>query len=281
MPDLQDLSKDKRLRNHFNIDKKRRTNQHRQSSPHFHSYYELYYMEEGQCKFFLTDTVYSLQKGHMLLIPPGEFHTVVYDTKGMHDRFNLYFDKEKIDPCVRSYLSIFDEDPSVRHFRVAKEKEEEVSRFLYRLLELYRMENDFGDLTIHYFLPAFLLSLSKNTVSIDAAEDRDPKEAALENAVQYVATHYAETITLEDAAGIAGFTPTYFSRKFKELVGICFRDYLTHIRLKESTKLLRQTTIPVQEVANRCGFHSSNYFGDTFRQAYGMSPRDYRKKEEI
>ena len=280
MSDLQDLSKDKRLRCHFNIDKKRRTNRHKQSSPHFHSYYELYYMEEGSCKFFLTDRVYSLQKGDLLLIPPGEYHIAAYDAKGVHDRFNVYFDEEKVGASVRAYLPFLQAGCTARHFRIFQEKEEEISRFLYRMLELYRMENEFGDLTISYFFPAFLLFLSKNTVSLESGKGGDPKETALENAVQYVATHYAENITLEDAAKIAGFTPTYFSRKFKQMVGICFRDYLTHIRLKESTRLLRQTKLSVQEIAFRCGFHSSNYFGDTFHQAYGMSPRDYRKKEE-
>ena len=79
MSELQELSKDKRLRNHFNIDKKRRTNHHVQSSPHFHSYYEIYYMQEGSCRCFLENTVYNLERGHFLVIHPGEYHIVQTD----------------------------------------------------------------------------------------------------------------------------------------------------------------------------------------------------------
>ena len=67
----------------------------------------------------------------------------------------------------------------------------------------------------------------------------------------------------------------------KALAGIGFRDYLAHMRLKEAARLLRTTQRPIQEIACHCGFTSSNYFGDVFRSAYKVSPREYRRREEV
>ena len=83
------------------------------------------------------------------------------------------------------------------------------------------------------------------------------------------------------AASEAGLTPTYFSRKFKEVVGTGFRDYVNFIRLGGAASLLRTTQLSIQEISRRCGFNSANYFGDAFRSAYGISPREFRKSEDV
>ena len=140
MSELQELSKDKRLRNHFNIDKKRRTNHHVQSSPHFHSYYEIYYMQEGSCRCFLENTVYNLARGHFLVIHPGEYHIVTYEQKGLHDRYTLYFDDQRLDESMKSYLRHNKEDWLLpRHFMIREEQEPEFLSLLGRMLEFYRM----------------------------------------------------------------------------------------------------------------------------------------------
>ncbi|HBB60961.1 MAG TPA: hypothetical protein DCZ61_04110 [Lachnospiraceae bacterium] len=281
MPELQELSQDKRLRNHFNIDKKRRTNHHRQSSPHFHSYYEIYYMQEGSCRIFLKETVYNLEKGHFLIIPPGEYHIVTYEQKGLHDRYTLYFDEQRLDDAVRMYLASIQTAPAVPyHLMVREEQEPELSFLLNRMLEFYRLNNPYGEMMLQYLFPLFLVYLSQNACPVSSPVRKTSLEISLQKAARYIASNYSSPITLDDAAAAAGFTPTYFSRKFKEMVGIGFRDYLTHLRLKESARLLRSTRLSIQEIADACGFSSSNYFGDVFHSVYGMSPREYRKSEE-
>ncbi|MBR2765836.1 MAG: helix-turn-helix transcriptional regulator [Blautia sp.] len=282
MPDLKDLSQDRRLRNHFNIDKKRRTNHHRQSAPHFHSYYELYYMQEGSCRSWLTDTVYTLEKGEFILIPPGEYHLFSYDRQGMHDRFALYFDNERLTSAMGPFVDSFITLPAQAfHFQILPDFEDELLLMLSRMLEYYRMDNDYGEFMLSHMVPVFLLSLTRHIRQVSEKSQVSSKDAALQRAAQYISEHYREPLTLEDAAAVAGFTPAYFSRSFKALAGIGFRDYLTHMRLKEAVRLLRTTQLPIQEISGRCGFASSNYFGDVFRSAYKVSPREYRRRDDV
>ncbi|OYP47874.1 hypothetical protein CG709_03195 [Lachnotalea glycerini] len=83
------------------------------------------------------------------------------------------------------------------------------------------------------------------------------------------------------AASQANMSATYFSRKFKNVTGFGFKEYLCKIRLTEASKLLLETNQSITEVAFSCGFSDSNYFGDVFRKLKGVSPLQYRKTREI
>ena len=276
MPELKDLSHDKRLRNHFNIDKKRRTNRHKQNAPHFHSYYELYYLQEGSSRFFLADQVYRIHSGDLLVIGPGEYHMCSYEESGVHDRYAVYFDKERIEPSLSLFLHYLPSIPGrATHLHLKESERAGFESLLNRMLAYYRADTPYSEKMLDYLVPAFLLFLARNTE--EPPSQYDDAYARLESASRYIGEHFMEEITLEQVASIAGFTPTYFSRKFKELAGIGFRDYLTHIRLREAERLLKSTRLSVQEISLRSGFSSGNYFGDVFRSVYKLSPREYRK----
>lgn len=283
MADLPKLTDDRRLRNHFNIDKKRRTNRHRQKTPHLHPYFEMYFLQEGACRFFLGNRVYRLQTGDLLIIPPGDYHMCSYEEKGVHDRVTVYFDEVKVDPSLYpflEYLSIKSPGPGqANHFHIPDSAQSDLQLFLNRMLEYYRALTPYGDVMLDYLFPVFLLFLSHNIEAPRETSSNDSPYQGLEAAASFISEHYMEPLTLEQAACIAGFTPSYFSRKFKEVAGIGFRDYLTHIRIARSATLLRTTSLSVQDISQQCGFSSGNYFGDVFRSIYHVSPREYRTQE--
>lgn len=269
-----------RLRNHFNIDKKRRTNQHVQPHAHYHPFYEFFYMHNGHCRFFIHSSSVELNDGDLLIIPPGHYHYNVYDKKPTHDRYVLYFDEYVITDKLRDLLPIFAEaDKEAAVFHVNKDVRPIVQQYFEDMVAYYREASNYGDAIISYMFPAFLLYLSRHVHEPELRET-SPITAAMQDAVKYIHDNYPENITLDAAADAAGLAPTYFSRKFKEIVGTGFRDYLTFVRLREAASMLRRTHLPICEVARKCGFNSSNYFGDAFRNAYGISPREFRQSEE-
>ena len=279
---LHSLSQDKRLRNHLNVDKKRRSNQHWQSSSHFHPYYEMYFMEEGSCKFFVKENVYSLNTGDFLLIPPGELHLASYDQEGFHDRYTVYFDLEMFPPSLFPYLPFRMEDTlAPLHSNIREDFRSDIFLILARMLEAFRMNTEYGDLLNEHLFPLLMMFLSRHTSPIEAGKQQTETERSMAKATRYLAAHYKEAITLEDAAAVAGFSPSYYSRKFKEIVGISFREYLTHLRLREASMLLRNSSLSVREISDSCGFTSANYFGDVFKSMYHTSPREYRRMEEV
>ena len=55
-------------------------------------------------------------------------------------------------------------------------------------------------------------------------------------------------------------------------------SFLNEYRLKKSLELLMTTDMQITEVCLACGFGHISYFGKLFREAYGMSPREYRSR---
>ena len=83
---------------------------------------------------------------------------------------------------------------------------------------------------------------------------------------------------LEQVAAHVNLNPEYFSRAFKAEVGQTFVNYLTDIRLRHSVRLLENTALRVQDIAQQVGYYNASYFSTTFKKKYGMSPYEYRRK---
>ena len=283
MAELHELSQDQRLRNHFNIDKRRRTSRHVQPDPHYHSYYEFYYLAAGACRFFVLDTMYTLSPGDLLICAPGEYHRNSYFGTQMHDRFTVYFDSQRITEDLLPYLGFLPDVPGgQRHYHIPEHLQADFLALQNYMLSQYQLNTPEGEFSLNHLLPVYLMFLFQNAQpaargSLQASQT----EQALQTAAQYIASHFSDPITLDQVSGLAGFSPTYFSRKFKDFAGISFSSYLTHIRLREAASMLRGTGLSISEISQSCGFSGANYFGDVFRLAYGMSPRDYRRKEEV
>ena len=92
--------------------------------------------------------------------------------------------------------------------------------------------------------------------------------------------NYAQPLSLEQVAAEVHLTPEYFSRIFKEELGITFVNYLTDIRLSRSVQLLETTALRVQNIAQSVGYANVSYFSTIFKKKYGMSPYEYRHRSQ-
>ena len=93
---------------------------------------------------------------------------------------------------------------------------------------------------------------------------------------QYISEHFAEDISLETLAGIAGMTPSSFSRFFHQRTGRTVTDYLIDIRLGNAARLLVDTTQNISEICYSCGFNNLSNFNRIFKSKRGYTPRDFR-----
>ena len=86
-----------------------------------------------------------------------------------------------------------------------------------------------------------------------------------------------ESLSLSGFAQKSGYSEYYFSRKFREVSGMQFRDYLRGRRLAFALREIRDTQRSILEVAVDYGFSSNEAFTRAFREAYGLSPSEYRR----
>ena len=110
---------------------------------------------------------------------------------------------------------------------------------------------------------------------VEANQEKERKPVL--NAVEYIKKNYSQKISLEEIAEQGGFNMNYFSELFKKETGKTFTAYVTDIRMEEAKKLLRDTEIPVYEVAESVGYRDSKFFSQQFVKNVGIKPVEYRK----
>lgn len=86
-----------------------------------------------------------------------------------------------------------------------------------------------------------------------------------------------EALTLTHLAEKLGYSEFYVSRKFREISGMQFRDYLRYRRLAFALKKVRDTDEGLLDIAVQYGFSSHEAFTHAFKEAYGISPSEYRQ----
>lgn len=77
-------------------------------------------------------------------------------------------------------------------------------------------------------------------------------------------------------AEVSGVSPAHFSRSFRQAFGIPPHRYLLTRRIEQAATLLRDTDLPVTDIAFATGWESLGTFGRTFRDVTGRTPSDVR-----
>lgn len=100
----------------------------------------------------------------------------------------------------------------------------------------------------------------------------------IEEMMSYVDKHLEENVMLRDAAHYFSFSPNHLGQIFYEETGVYFSDYVTRRRLERVCGLLRDPKLKIYEVANQLGYKNLSHFSKQFRDAFGVSPGDYRRQ---
>lgn len=100
----------------------------------------------------------------------------------------------------------------------------------------------------------------------------------ISNALQHLHTNPHMAWTLESLAQKVGMSRAAFAKRFKALMEQPMFKYLTHLRVQRAKQLLRDTQLPLYDVASRVGYESELAFTKTFKKLTSITPTQYRKK---
>ncbi|MDR1046446.1 MAG: response regulator [Treponema sp.] len=92
---------------------------------------------------------------------------------------------------------------------------------------------------------------------------------------EYLKSHLAKTISLQQLCIRFGISQTYMSRLFRKYKSQSFIDYLTHIRIEKAKEILSDGTTLIKDTAAMTGFTDQFYFSRVFKSLTGQSPSDF------
>ena len=134
-------------------------------------------------------------------------------------------------------------------------------------------------------LQARLMRLALSGWTVAAEPTRDARTRRLtgnavlhfEKMLHFVAMRYADEIDLADIAGAAGVSRNYANTLFKRILGVTVMAHVRLSRLQRAKALLARTDDKILSVALDSGFRSLSAFYETFHDATGTAPVDYRR----
>lgn len=110
-------------------------------------------------------------------------------------------------------------------------------------------------------------------------EEKSSAYNVVERAIEYMHLRLTDGVTLNDVANYVHMNPSYFSRHFKETVGISFTDYITNIKIDKAKYLLRNSDMKVYAISSLLGYTSVQYFSTLFRKITGQTPQEFKHQQ--
>lgn len=99
----------------------------------------------------------------------------------------------------------------------------------------------------------------------------------LRRVLDYIRHHLDNEIHITDLAAVACLSPFHFARMFKEAVGKPPHSYVSHLRLERAKELVASGELPLNAVAELCGFSSHSSFNRAFSRVMSVTPGEYRR----
>lgn len=109
-------------------------------------------------------------------------------------------------------------------------------------------------------------------------EEPEHNKKMLNLALEYIRKNYNKEITLESISAHVNVSSFYFSKCFKESIGINFIDYLTEFRIEAAKDMLKKGEFNIKEICFEVGYSDPNYFSRVFKKIEGVSPTEYKSK---
>ena len=113
----------------------------------------------------------------------------------------------------------------------------------------------------------------------DQAEDA--RGGLYRRTLDYLEAHYAEPLDNRAIARALNYHPNYLNAAFKRESGATLHRFLRNLRLQKAARLLRESDMPVAEIARAVGFENADHFSAAFSRRYGLSPTQCRKKNAL
>ncbi|MDR3057099.1 MAG: AraC family transcriptional regulator [Prevotella sp.] len=97
--------------------------------------------------------------------------------------------------------------------------------------------------------------------------------------IEYIGNHLNNEMDLKELAEISNFSEYHFHRIFKAIIGESIGTFVVRMRVETAARLLRYTTLSVQDIAYNVGYGAPSSLTKVFRQFYNISPTDYRNNK--
>ena len=241
-------------------------------------------VRRGECWLMSGKRTERLGPGDLVFVEAGLDHVLASHPPGqeppMSDTHTLllcgYFDfaEETLTPLLEVFpsLTIVREEELLKHSWLKST--------LDQLSAEYMSQRPGAELVVNKLTEIVLVEL----IRINFARGEEGRFIAalsdkrIAKALHHIHNDPQNPWTLDNVAEKVGMSRAAFAKHFKELVGHPMFEYLTRLRVQRAMELLRESNLPLYEIASRVGYESDLAFTKTFKKHTGTTPTRFRKQ---
>lgn len=247
---------------------------------HWHDDIEFILILSGQMKYNVNGEIITLNKGEGIFVNTRQLHFGYSDNKNecvficvLIHPILLCSSKTVEDKYINPIL--FNEH--IPFHSLSKKNDWEI-KILNAILKIYNSINDdVFELKVQRCFYDIWIALCENVISIEKHCYKNHHLSTLKDMISYINDNYQEKITLDNLAKAGKVGKTSCCAIFKKYLNKTPNEFLTDLRLRKGTELLKNTDMTVLEISYEIGFSGASYFTETFNKFFGCTPSEYRK----
>ena len=219
-----------------------------------------------------TTRHFELRAGQGFLICPGIVNTYCADEKQPWKYVWLEFDGLRAAEFL-SYAGLSASQPIYRPNDAGEDKT--VQETMLYIAD----HSDTSTLHLIGMLYLFMDALIHTSAARKGMKGSQLKDFYIQEAVTFMEHNYQRNLTVEEISDACGLNRSYFSKLFKDTMGCPPQEFLISLRLGKATEMLRAGSMPIGEIAVKCGYPNQLHFSRAFKKRFGIPPREWRKQK--
>jgi AraC family transcriptional regulator, arabinose operon regulatory protein len=249
---------------------------HQDNPLHKHSFFEACYVKSGTGFYYEGGQNYPLKRGAFFCSRPGKLHRI---HKGK--QLSIYWVGFEVDEenSTLGGINLFKELKEMNGF-IVDTGESSPTANLWNTLMMHASSSYSQDLLCS-LSHSLLLSLQTLFCGIKDKEDNRNevtyKNVLIDQAQLFIRDNLTVPLTIEDVAQYLHISSRHLSRLFNHHLGITFTAFIKRERIRASAAKLRESMLPIKEIAEIYCFSSVHYFTRVFTEETSITPGEYRK----
>ncbi|NOU64765.1 helix-turn-helix domain-containing protein [Paenibacillus sp. LMG 31461] len=254
--------------------------------------YLLLYVQDGSAHLTIDAKRYLLKPGQFSLIQPGVVHQ--FESESPLTVMALHFelfpsgDGERLPMIVPlergTHPELVNLQPDLTTFAdivvpvvFKSARNEWMADVFLQIIEHWNRPHALAKLQAHVYAAEIILELLQEYTSQDSSEHKNA--ISLNWVPAYMQYRLSEPLSVEEMARKAFMSRSYFSMLFRNQFNMAPHQYLLKLRLDYAKELLRGTSMPLQNIADSCGFSSVHHFSKMYKLRFGCPP-SHRRHEQ-
>lgn len=253
----------------------------RMRSSHMHHDIELIYVLNGKGTIVIKNDKYHVKEGDTILVNAFESHEILASYEAITViiiQFSNHFLKDYFhnlknalfkDVVLNKCLSKQDYDNLVENIFLLSKHYIQADK-LFELICIQKLSN--------------ILYILFNNLEIEELSDpeysrRKKTNQRINRISTFINENYTDQIRLQDIAEQEKITITHLSHIITENFGMSFQEYLKDKRLECAVRLIEDSSLSLSDISEMSGFSELKYMTKAFKEAFNLSPKEYRLKE--